>query len=263
MEKTILLYGARTMTDGVLTTHFSRDVYGTAPSAMLDTHHRDHHRRATQQLASAFVIAVTLLCAHAAQAQKVILPLTLHWQETSQWCWAASGQMLMEFLGPREVPQCYEADQRLARSDCCSCPTPNKCVKPGWPDLSTWGYNSKQTNWGTPLSWSQVINEINAGRPFMFSWAWNSGGAHAMVAYGYFNFNGSLFNGLSAPFAITHATYWVYIANPLPSQGRCGSGGDASGPFGGDDEVVTYSEFVGGSGYNHTHGADIYNISHQ
>jgi hypothetical protein len=185
----------------------------------------------------------------------VILPLTLHWQQTSEWCWAASGQMVMDFLGPRDVPQCYQANQHYPRNDCCSCPTPDECVKPGWPDFSTWGYNSTETQWGTPLSWSQVMDEIDSGRPFTFDWAWNGGGSHVMVAYGYLNFD---FPGF--PFLSTN---WVFLANPLPPQGRCGTGENASGPFGGDDEVVTYSEFVGGPGYDHTHGADIYNVSHQ
>lgn len=187
----------------------------------------------------------------AAQAQIKILQVALQPQETSEWCWAASGQMLMDSLGPRDVPQCYQANQEFGRSDCCSCPTPSACVNPGWPQMSTWNYNSSSTNWGTPLSWGAVMGQINNNTPFMFSWAWNGGGGHAMVAKGFFNFQFLGFNW-----------NWVWVDNPWPPQGRCDAG-NASGPFGGDIEVDTYAEFVGGAGYDHTHGADIYNISYK
>lgn len=229
----------------------------TAPALAIVSTVQVQQRRVLIRLAWIFAIGIITLTAQAARAQIITLPLTLHWQQTGQWCWAASGQMLMDFFGPRDVPQCYQANQEFGRTDCCSCPTPGDCVQPGWPQFDTWGYNATTTNWGSPLSWSQVIAEINAGRPFMFSWAWNGGGGHAMVAYGYFNFSLPPF-----PFVTFPPINWVFLANPWGPQGRCGPGGNASGPFGGDDEIVTYSEFVGGPGYDHTHGADIYNISH-
>jgi hypothetical protein len=219
-------------------------------------------------LATALLVSNSLVIGAAAQANKVVqpkivkpplirtkvLPVTTHWQETSQWCWAASGQMLMNLIGAAHIPpnvqQCYEANQEFGRTDCCTCPTPGACVNPGWPQFDKWGFNSSSTSWGTALSWSQVVAQIDAGTPFMFSWAWNGGGAHAMVAKGY-----------SA--ATIGALRWVLVANPWPPQGRCGPGGDASGPFGGDLEIDSYAEFVGGPGYDHTHGADIYNIAHK
>ena len=187
-----------------------------------------------------------------ASAQIKILPVALQWQETSEWCWAASGQMLMNLLGPRNVPQCYEANQEFGRSDCCTCPTPPACIGPGWPQFNTWNYNSSSTSWGTALSWSAVMNEINSNRPFLFTWVWNGGGANALVAKGYLNLN---FFGLSLN--------WVVIDNTMPTQGRCGPGGNASEPFGGDIEVVMYAQFAGGAGYDHTHGADVYNVSYK
>jgi Papain-like cysteine protease AvrRpt2 len=200
-----------------------------------------------------------LAASETAMAQIKILPITTQWQETDEWCWAASGQMLMNLIGadhlPPNVPQCYEANQEFSRSDCCTCPTPSACANPGWPQFSAWGFTSDQTALGAALSWTDVTGQINSGMPFMFSWAWNGGGGHAMVAKGYFNFPGI------APFL--PASTLVYVANPWSWQGRCGPGGNASGPFGGDIEWITYSEFVGGPGYDHTHMADIYNIKHQ
>jgi hypothetical protein len=197
----------------------------------------------------------TMVSVGTAEAQTKILPVVLHWQETSEWCWAASGEMVMEYLGgqnPREVPQCYEANEEFGRTDCCTCPTPAACVNPGWPQFDTWNFNSTTTPSGTALSWSQVMGQINNNQPFVFAWAWNGGGGHAMVAKGYFNFD---LLGLS--------WNWIWVDNPWPPQGRCGPGGNVSGPFGGDIEVDTYAEFVGGPGYDHTHMADIYNVSYK
>ena len=39
-------------------------------------------------------------------------PVTLRPQETNMWCWAASGQMVMDFLG-NNVSQCVQANNRF------------------------------------------------------------------------------------------------------------------------------------------------------
>jgi hypothetical protein len=80
----------------------------------------------------------------------------------------------------------------------------------------------------------------------MFSWEWNGGGGHAMVVKGY---------------STIGANKWVIVANPWGPQGRCGPGGDASGPFGGHIDIDTYAAFVSGTTY--THGADVYNVAHK
>ncbi len=201
-------------------------------------------------LAALFSAAVMLMAGQA-HAQSKVLPASLYWQETSQWCWAASGQTIMNYLGPRTVPQCYQANQEFNRTDCCNCPTPSACVSPGWPQFSAWNYNSSSTAWGTPLTLNQVMGQINGNKPFMFSWAWNGGGAHAMVGKGYLNISLGFFGKLS----------FVYVDNPWPPQGRCGPNGNTSGPFGGNFEVVTYAAFVGGPGFDHTHGADIFDVA--
>lgn len=57
------------------------------------------------------------------------LNVTLHPQETGMWCWAASGQMVMDYLG-HDVAQCVQANNRFSRTDCCQggpCPGVN-CV---------------------------------------------------------------------------------------------------------------------------------------
>ena len=80
--------------------------------------------------------------------------VTLRPQETSMWCWAASGEMVMDFLGT-DVGQCDEANKRFGRSDCCNNPVPNACVNEGWPSSTSTA--SPPTSPRTPPS---------TGRPF-------------------------------------------------------------------------------------------------
>src|SRR5438128_12240031 len=47
-----------------------------------------------------------------------ILNTPLRAQETDQWCWAASGQMIMSFLN-HDVGHCVQANNELDRTDWC------------------------------------------------------------------------------------------------------------------------------------------------
>ena len=151
-------------------------------------------------------------------------------QETNLWCWAASSQMIMEFLGV-SVDQCDEANKRFGHTDCCNHPTPNDCVNGGWPEFDKYGFTFDRTS-KTALSWEQVKNQIYcAKKPFAFSWHHNKGGGHMMVVIGYVTVNG---------------TNYVAINDPwLPNIG--------------DQRIITYNSFVSGSDY--THWDDFYNVT--
>lgn len=112
------------------------------------------------------------------------LDVTLRPQQTSMWCWAASAQMCMQFLGVT-VNQCTQANNEFGRSDCCNTPTPGACVNGGWPEFAKYGFNSTRTS-NSALSWDQVKKEIYCSkRPFAFSWHWPGGGGHMMAVIGY------------------------------------------------------------------------------
>ena len=61
----------------------------------------------------------------------------------NNWCWAASGQMIMEALGERlnKACQCRQAEQVLGVKGCCVTPSscvpaedlPARCDRPRWP----------------------------------------------------------------------------------------------------------------------------------
>ena len=71
-------------------------------------------------------------------------PVTLKAQETNMWCWAASGEMVMDFLGTN-VTQCDQANKRFGRNDCCNTPTPNACINGGWPEFDKYGFTFNTT----------------------------------------------------------------------------------------------------------------------
>lgn len=178
------------------------------------------------------------------------LPVPLHPQETSNWCWAASGQMVMDYLG-HNVSQCTEANNRFGRTDCCNidlCPAPTQaatydaygnctgCVCGGWPEFGKYGFTFKTTS-SAALSWADLRTQLSnesycKKKPFAFSWHWNGGGGHMMVAKGYLTLAG---------------TNYVVILDPWA-------------PCSGDERIITYADYVQGTGY--THWNDYYDVTY-
>ena len=158
-------------------------------------------------------------------------PVGLRGQETGMWCWAASGEMCMEFLGAGNIDQCDEANKRFGRTDCCNNPVPNACVQGGWTEFDKYGFTASHTS-DSPLTWDQVKDQIYCKRkPFEFTWHWNGGGGHMMVARGYIELDGN---------------HYIYRNNPLP----VGVG---------TADIITYANYV--SGTDHTHWDDYYDIT--
>lgn len=146
-------------------------------------------------------------------------------QTQSNWCWAASGEMVMDYLGTN-VSQCDEANKRLNRTDCCNSPTPSACNSPGWPEFDKYYFNSTYLD-GT-LSWSSLKTEIDNKRPVAFSWHWDgTNTGHMMVARGYKTVN---------------SVNYVDINDPNNGQSS-----------------ISYTAYTSGNGY--THWRDYYNIS--
>ena len=148
------------------------------------------------------------------------------------WCWAASGQMVMEFLGVN-VTQCDEANKRFGLNDCCNAPSPNRCVNGGWPEFDKYGFTFQKTA-NAPLSWEAVKSQLDCQRkPFAFAWHWSGGGGHMMVVTGY---------------VVIDDVNWVYVNDPWP-------------PNVGDRYTKSYDDYVSGS--DHTHWNDYYNVTKQ
>ena len=160
------------------------------------------------------------------------------------WCWAASGQMIMAYLG-HDVNQCTQANNAFGQTRCpcnqCGAspeanPTP-ACISGGWPEFEKYGFESKQTS-EEPLAWNALTRQLSDAsnckrRPFAFSWHWPGGGGHMMVAKGY-----------STVAGVNH----VEILDPWS-------------PCQGDERIITYDEFDAVPG-NHTHWNDYYDIAY-
>jgi hypothetical protein len=160
------------------------------------------------------------------------LTVALRPQEQNEWCWAASGQMVMDYLG-QHVEQCDEANWANGRTDCCTNPTSQSgaCDNPGWPDFAHYGYSSTTVN--SALSFASLAAQAQTA-PVAYSWSWNGGGGHMMVVIGTSSITDTSTNT---------TTQYVEIDDPWS-------------PNIGDQAYLTYTAWVSGSTY--THGSDIY-----
>jgi peptidase C39-like protein len=164
------------------------------------------------------LIGVLVLAATSAQAQQACQErvLTLRFSppagHANNWCWAASGQMIMELLGeaPEKACQCRQAEQVLGVKGCCVTPSscvpaddlPARCDKPRWPafvespERYTFGYattcdalpdrQNDEACASQPLGWAALTSEICAGRPVIASFrSRGSARGHTIVVKGF------------------------------------------------------------------------------
>jgi hypothetical protein len=137
-------------------------------------------------------------------------------QETGSWCWAASAQLVVEYLMKDPVRQCdlvstvfedklrTRAGQPLdpasasqpseAFANCCDYLTGNPdvgdiCEQGGWPDwiFERQRITFQKLDWssGQTLTWKGVTSQICEDRPFIFVVGWKGGGRHSAVGGGY------------------------------------------------------------------------------
>ena len=166
-----------------------------------------------------------------------ILATPLKAQETDQWCWAASGQMIMAFLN-HEVSQCLQANNHFNRPDCCLASKPAACIQGGWPEFGKYDFAFDRLS-DANLNWDQLREQIACkSSPVAFSWRWtNGGGGHMMVVRGYTT--------------TAQGGKTLYINNPWPPL-----------PDGaGEQQIISYQEYISGS--DHTHWDDFYNIRYR
>ena len=112
------------------------------------------------------------------------LPVLYHRQGGDNWCWAASGQMIMEFLHT-SVSQCDQANGFLRNTPCCDNDGKGlHCDHPGWPRFGRYGFDYKTTS--TALTWEQLKHEIYCEqRPVATAREFLDGSSHMVVIVGY------------------------------------------------------------------------------
>jgi hypothetical protein len=166
-------------------------------------------------------------------------------QEHDRWCWAATGEMVMNAVRPGTITaQCNEVDKVYPGSPSCCITKSAHCRQDGWPPFDEYNFHADKTNDGEALKWEDLQKQISCRKtPVAFSWLWNGGASgHIMVAFGYHKKNGRKY---------------VELYDPLPVPGT-----DPTKPGGGSYYAYTYAKYKGGGSFNHTHWRDYYNVSY-
>ncbi len=165
------------------------------------------------RLKSIILGASMLLALPAAFAQSRVLSVQLNTQEHSQWCWSASSKAILNYYS-KTPSQCQIVNWAFGLNYACGNTTFNWNSYANQPN-SMYGSNGSVQNilkaWGVAngaysvaSSWSSVVSDINANRPFVMRYGWSNGGGHILVGRGYQTYNG---------------VNYVYIMDPWPGEG--------------------------------------------
>lgn len=146
-----------------------------------------------------------------------VLGVPVTGQQESNWCWAASGQMTMNYIHPASnVIQCTEANQNFGQTSCCQTPGSTQCNNKNgsWPNYGLYNFNADMTDYtGTAnaTSFLAIQSQIAcAGKPFAFSWHWAGGGGHMMVVVGYSTVDGVNYVTFNNPLPVNTGKQYIY-----------------------------------------------------
>jgi hypothetical protein len=110
-------------------------------------------------------------------------------QEKDNWCWAASAEIISEFVtNGNGIRQCDHADRYFGKPPGTCCGDPASCNSIGWPVFEQIGYTVETRQSNDWLTWDEAVSELDE-RPFATEQFHNSGG-HMVVVYGYAVING-------------------------------------------------------------------------
>lgn len=165
------------------------------------------------------------------------VPNNLRPQETDNWCWAATTQMLAEHFGIR-ITQCALANHRLKMNNCCdpaasgsSCPKNAACNQAGWPELDFAGLKFSEAK--TALSWDNLQKQIFCQKkPMGYAYGTEGVVGHVLVVKGYITLSGTRYLVLNDPWS----------------------------PCVGQERIITYEQYVDPAGTS-THWSTFYDLS--
>lgn len=120
-----------------------------------------------------FSFSAILIGASPAAAQGIgLVSDSLIAQKTNVWCWAASGEMTMNYFGDN-VQQCTQATYQFGQAagvNCCSNPIPGACVSGGQVEIGHYGFTYQQLGGSSALSYAQIEDQIsNRREPWIFN----------------------------------------------------------------------------------------------
>ncbi|HEX8490534.1 MAG TPA: C39 family peptidase [Chthoniobacterales bacterium] len=165
------------------------------------------------------------------------VPNTLRPQETDNWCWAATTQMLSQHLG-LSITQCALANHSFNKTNCCTeqnagtpCPKTADCNTPGWVDLDFAGAKSAESV--AALTWTKLKKQIFCTKkPMGYAYGTDGVVGHVVVIKGYVSVGDTNYLLLNDPWA----------------------------PCGGRERLITYEEYADPAGSS-THWNTWYDIA--
>jgi hypothetical protein len=112
-------------------------------------------------------------------------------QERSQWCWAASGRLIVSAKIEKLPSQC-EIVSKVKKLDCCK-NNSVKCNQPAFVDEAAIAYGIKAKVDLSP-TFKEVVDQVKSGKAVGIAHSWRSGTAensgHEVVAIGTYKVNG-------------------------------------------------------------------------
>lgn len=145
-----------------------------------------------KMIRTALLLALAAVMAPIAQAQQSqgkTLNVPLRRQEHSNWCWAATSKMLLDYKGGVNATQCQIVNYAMGVNYACGNSTFNWYNQANQPAqasvigkiLYAGGLNASV---GGSLNFNAVKSTINANNPFIIGWYFQQGG-HVVVCKGY------------------------------------------------------------------------------
>ena len=130
----------------------------------------------------------------------------LHAQETDNWCWAATTQMLAGHFGIATT-QCDIANHRFGKTNCCTaattgadCPKTADCNTPGWPELDYVGLKFSES--ATALSWRRLRKQVYCQhKPMGYAYGTPGVVGHVLEIKGYTKIFGTRYLILNDPWS--------------------------------------------------------------
>lgn len=181
----------------------------------------------------------------------VQLDVPLIGQQTNSWCWAASGEMVMQWFAV-SVQQCTQATAQFEQNtgvDCCAQPTPGGCIRGGQVEIGLYGFTYQQLGDSSWLSEGQVEAQLYAqNEPWILN-PHGNGFGHVTVGTGFYN--------------LAPGAFLIGVNDPWPANPSFNGMGQATGPTQGQFYLESYAEYAAGywEGNAHTEGYDLYNIN--
>lgn len=145
------------------------------------------------------ILSATIFFSIATANAQRLLDVQTTQQEQDQWCWAATSQCLMAYFN-NNFSQCEIAEYARTRItwgdfgevNCCSDPSQG-CNYWNYMygadgsilDILEYFAGIVTTPYDDNFTYEQVVEQIDADRPFIFRFGWTGGGGHFLVMHGY------------------------------------------------------------------------------